>query len=586
MKSIFTFMRRVKKIAVISFGIFSLMCTLDLANAQTTDTYSSVGTENWVVPVGVTSITIECWAGGGGGGSANKPAGQVYNRGGGGGGGAYASSTISVTPGDNVEIVVGAGGSAGTPGNNNATAGGESQVSVNGGAPVVLAVGGARGQNGGGSAAGGNESSCVGTVRYSGGNGSAGVAGGSGYTSGAGGGGGGTNNFGENATNPNIGQSVPLGGAGGMLYGGSGSNGNRVTSGSGSITGWDGNVRGGGASGALAYSYSSGGLQSAVGGTGGRGEIRITYEASGGCDPQTANAGSSLESICQGGTSESLNGSIGGSATTGIWSSNSGGVFAPNSSDLNATWTPPVGFSGTATLTLTTTDGCDINVSDDITITVNETYLVNNPQTICEGDNYIINGNTYTLEDTYSDVFQAENGCDSTVMTILTFHQIFLDTSVTVSMDGGTLTSAESNATYQWIDCDNDNQLVSGATNQNFSPSVSGNYAVILTSTTCISDIDTSYCNYAEASSAGLNTESNSWLKVYPNPASESLTIETTGKKVITSIRLTDLEGRLIFVEDNVSISNQISISSLSNGVYYVAVTSIDGVTYQKFVKQ
>lgn len=584
MKSNYTFMQSISSLILIGFSFFSLVCTSNIVNAQTTDTYTTVGTENWVVPVGVTSITIECWAGGGGGGSANKPAGQVYNRGGGGGGGAYSSSTVLVTSGDNIEIVVGAGGSAGTPGNNNATAGGESRVSVNGGAPVVLAVGGARGQNGGGSAAGGNESSCVGTIKYSGGNGSAGVAGGSGYTSGAGGGGGGTNNPGENATNPNIGQSVPLGGAGGALYGGAGANGNRVTGGSGSITGWDGNVRGGGASGALAYSYSSGGLQSAAGGNGGRGEVRITYDASGGCDPQTANAGVSLASICQDETSESLNGSVGGSATTGVWSSNSGGTFTPNTNDLNATWTPAADYTGTATLTLTTTNGCDVNVSDDISITVNATYIISNPQTICEGDSYMINGNTYTAEDTYSDVFQSENGCDSTVMTILTFHEISLDTSVTVN--GGTLTSVEEDATYQWIDCDNGNQAVVGETNQSFSPAVSGNYAVVLTSSICDSDVDTSYCNYVDLSNAGLNTLDNSWLKIYPNPSRDILNVETNGEKKITSIRITDLEGRLILVKDDVSITNQISIESFNNGVYYIALVTDEGITYQKFIKQ
>jgi len=52
-----------------------------------------------------------------------------------------------------------------------------------------------------------------------------------------------------------------------------------------------------------------------------------------------------------------LGGSIGGSATGGIWSSPTGGVFAPNAQSLDARWTPPEGFSGTATLTLTTSGG-------------------------------------------------------------------------------------------------------------------------------------------------------------------------------------------------------------------------------------
>ncbi len=76
------------------------------------------------------------------------------------------------------------------------------------------------------------------------------------------------------------------------------------------------------------------------------------------CPAPTANAGSALSPICQGGTSAALGGSVGGSATGGTWTSNAGGTFSPNETTLNATWTPPANYSGTATLTLTTNGGC------------------------------------------------------------------------------------------------------------------------------------------------------------------------------------------------------------------------------------
>jgi len=65
----------------------------------------------FLVPDGVTSITIEAWgAGGAGGGSTN--AGFLSGRcGAGGGGGAYASVTLPVTPGQILQVVVGEGGS-------------------------------------------------------------------------------------------------------------------------------------------------------------------------------------------------------------------------------------------------------------------------------------------------------------------------------------------------------------------------------------------------------------------------------------------------------------------------------------------
>ena len=72
----------------------------------------------------------------------------------------------------------------------------------------------------------------------------------------------------------------------------------------------------------------------------------------------TVNAGPALTAICQGGTSAALGGSVGGSATGGTWSDGGiGGIFLPASTNLNATWTPPAGYFGTATLTLSTTGG-------------------------------------------------------------------------------------------------------------------------------------------------------------------------------------------------------------------------------------
>ena len=109
-----------------------------------------------------------------------------------------------------------------------------------------------------------------------------------------------------------------------------------------------------------------------------------------GCVAATANAGSALTAICQGGTSAGLGGSVGGSATGGTWSSSVvGGTFTPDATTLNATWTPPSAFAGTATLTLTSSGGgCGTAIASKI--------LVVNPSptsviataglsTICEG---------------------------------------------------------------------------------------------------------------------------------------------------------------------------------------------------------
>jgi hypothetical protein len=100
----------------------------------------------------------------------------------------------------------------------------------------------------------------------------------------------------------------------------------------------------------------------------------------------SANAGSAA-TICQGGTTLPLGGSIGGSATGGTWSTLAGGTFAPNANDyLNATWTPPAGFTGTATLILETTGGSCGSAFATKTITVipnNTVSIASSTPTLC-----------------------------------------------------------------------------------------------------------------------------------------------------------------------------------------------------------
>ena len=114
----------------------------------TTALFTTTGA--WVVPAGVTSVLVDGVGGGGGGG---------YNGGGGGGGGgAVRGTSLSVTPGNTLNITVGSGGPAGTSGAVNGTAGSGSVVAVSGGATLLTLPGGLGGAGnlaGAGGAAGG-----------------------------------------------------------------------------------------------------------------------------------------------------------------------------------------------------------------------------------------------------------------------------------------------------------------------------------------------------------------------------------------------------------------------------------------------
>jgi hypothetical protein len=191
-------------------------------------TYTSDGV--FVVPSGVTEVTIKAWGAGGGGGGGGKS-----GNGGGGGGGAFAQGTYSVTPGDALNIIVGGGGGAGLvapsqgPTGHGGGGGGLSSVS-NSTASVLFVVaagggGGGGGDNGalhgGAGAAGGSAS-----VFNNGADGDGGTDGGGGGTL-AGGGSGGADASAGTAG------SAFAGGAGGS-HQGAGSSNNGGTGGGGS----------------------------------------------------------------------------------------------------------------------------------------------------------------------------------------------------------------------------------------------------------------------------------------------------------------------------------------------------------------
>lgn len=167
---------------------------------------------SFVVPSGVTSVTVEVWAGGGGGGSNSGASSSGGAAGGGGGGGGYAKRVVvPVTPGQSYSVTVGTGGVGGIP---NGSPGTDSSFTGDGGVTVL-----ARGGLGGVSGTGGNGGSVgIGDSGMT----FAGGKGGNGSVN-AGGGGGGAAQL-SGAGTAGVAGSGVTGGNGGSLGGGKGGN--------------------------------------------------------------------------------------------------------------------------------------------------------------------------------------------------------------------------------------------------------------------------------------------------------------------------------------------------------------------------
>jgi hypothetical protein len=210
-------------VLVLVASLMLIMTPLDKVSAAT-NSQQFTGNGTFTVPATVTNITVEAWGGGGaGGGSTN--AGLLNARGGGGGGGgAYASSNLTVEPGQILYVVVGAGGTGVSGANGNVGSPSFVGPDTNPANALVRAAAGSggTGNTAGGSpagGAGGTVASSIGDIRIAGGNGTDGATGIS-ISSGAGGDGANGGGSGGAAIEPSATSngnpgSVPGGGGGG-----------------------------------------------------------------------------------------------------------------------------------------------------------------------------------------------------------------------------------------------------------------------------------------------------------------------------------------------------------------------------------
>ena len=176
-----------------------------------------------------------------------------------------------------------------------------------------------------------------------------------------------------------------------------------------------------------------------------------------------------------------------------------------------------------------------------------------------------IDGRTYT-ESTDSIEWRLTNslGCDSIIMLNITINHI--DTSTSVNFP--TILANYALASYQWFDCENNYTAIPGETNQSFTPTTNGSYAVQLTDNNCI---DTSSC--VQISTLNIDNEHANQVKIYPNPTSGKVIVEL-GQLKNVSIKIYDNTNKLIYSENNIVSPNFQFELIQATGIYIVEVIS------------
>lgn len=232
--------------------------------------------------------------------------------------------------------------------------------------------------------------------------------------------------------------------------------------------------------------------------------------------------------------------------------------------------------TGTYTAVLQNQAGCDSTVT--LNLTVNAADSIGEVVETCDAFFWNVNGTTYTSSGQFTEVFSNTNGCDSIRYLDLTINTV----NVGITMvDDTTLQANAAGASYQWINCDTNND-VNGETNQTFYPSSDGSYAVQVIEGSCV---DTSAC----ITVSGLGIIENDFgngLEVYPNPTHGTITIKFNDKLDQVTVSLINTLGQLVREEvysHTASIEFDIHEAA---GAYFIKIVSGDKHAYLKVLKK
>lgn len=227
--------------------------------------------------------------------------------------------------------------------------------------------------------------------------------------------------------------------------------------------------------------------------------------------------------------------------------------------------------------TYTNASGCDSNLTIVLTVNNSQTNFVN----LNSCGSYLFNNNLLTSSGQYTANFLGANGCDSSVTLNLT---ITPTVNSNVTLNGNTLTTAAgAPATYQWVNCPT-YIPISGATAQSFVPSVSGDYAVIISSGACT---DTSACTNVVVTSLADYTSIRNIVRIHPNPTSDYCTVTLEKGFNRAQAQLTTISGQVLqTIELYKNRNASIDLSQYSSGVYILEVIADGEKANFKLVKQ
>ena len=187
-------------------------------------------------------------------------------------------------------------------------------------------------------------------------------------------------------------------------------------------------------------------------------------------------------------------------------------------------------------------------------------------------------GKIWTFSDTYNDTIPNVCGLDSVITINLTISNV----NVSISLSNATLTaSAIDNATYVWLDCNDNYTPIAGEEGHIFTAESNGSYAVKV-----IKDECSVQSSCFTISTIGIVENSfEKGIKLFPNPSNGLTYIELGDDFSEIHINVKNLEGKLVKQFNSIK-NRKVSLNiEGEKGVYFIEVISKNERAILKLIK-
>jgi hypothetical protein len=215
--------------------------------------------------------------------------------------------------------------------------------------------------------------------------------------------------------------------------------------------------------------------------------------------------------------------------------------------------------------TITNSGGCDSIIN--LNLTINNSNQDTIAQYSCDSYTWPENNQTYSNSGMYEVSYNNQFGCDSAItldLTIRVVNPAIVNVGDSIfAVDGG------ADVNYQWLDCDDGDAPIPGATGQGFKPDTSGNFKVtMVTDSGCVA---TSVCNFVHYIGLNENSKDQTSFNLYPNPTTNAVTLEFSSQVELgKAVQIMNIKGAVVKEINLITHKQQLDVSDLSEGVYFI----------------